>query len=340
MGRGREDDTAGNARADAGTAPGTTTDFRWRAIKSALILTAFASAYAALLFLPLPLSLRIVLTACLSLLTYAIVACIGHDAVHGVFARARRVNELALLALDFAGVNGQIWRERHMQHHRETNHVALDPDIRGMPWLRMTPHDQWLPHHRLQAFFAPLVYALTILKVQLFDEIGFIAEAPKRRRLAMIARSALGKIVFVCWAIALPIWLHGPSAIPLVVFGYCTLSLIVSVIFQVAHNMPGVTHLDARRADRGHSAWQRDQVATTTNFRVGRVLGFFVGGLDRQIEHHLFPQLPHTQLAAKGAIAREIARSLDVDYRMERSLFHASWSHLRYLHTLGRKAAR
>lgn len=305
--------------------------------KAAIILTAFVATYAMLIALDLPLTIALVGTVILAVLNYAIVACIGHDAVHGSFSRVKAINELALLTLDFSGVNGLLWRSRHMDHHRETNDIALDPDIRAMPWLRLTPHDRWMPHHRIQAFFVPVIYALTIVKVQVLDEFGFIAEAPKRKRLHLAIRSVVGKAVFISWAIAVPIAVRGAVAIPFVILGYCTLSMIVSVVFQVAHNVEGVAHVDpAAAAASGSEHWQRHQIAATTNFHVGPVAGFFVGGLDRQIEHHLFPHLPHTQLGTKEGPTREICSRLMVDYKNQRSLAHAFWHHLVYLHRLGR----
>lgn len=311
-------------------------DFRWRMLKAFLILGAFGATYGALLVFDLPIYVAIVATIALAVLNYAIVACIGHDAVHGVFSRFRPVNEVALLALDFSGVNGLLWRGRHMDHHRETNDIVRDPDIRGMPWMRMTPYDRWMPHHRLQAIYIPLIYALTILKVQVFDEVGFIRNAPARKRTALLARSIMGKAVFVTWSMVIPILVHGAGAIPFVILGYCTLSMIVSVIFQVAHNVPGVTHVHTSLAGTGRENWLRHQIGATTNFRVGPLMDFFVGGLDRQIEHHLFPHLPHTQLVTKEAATKEICAKLTVEYKNERSLAGAFWSHLRYLHLLGR----
>lgn len=310
-------------------------DFRLRMFKAFLILSAFGAAYGALLVFDLPIYVSVVTTVALAILNYAIVACIGHDAVHGVFSRSKPVNEVALLALDFSGVNGLLWRGRHMEHHRETNDIVRDPDIRGMPWMRMTPYDRWMAHHRLQAIYIPLIYALTILKVQVFDEVGFIRNAPKRKRMGLLARSLIGKTVFVTWSMAIPIVVHGSGAIPFVILGYCTLSMIVSVIFQVAHNVPGVTHVQTSLAGAGREHWLRHQIGATTNFRVGPLTDFFVGGLDRQIEHHLFPHLPHTQLPIKEVATREMCKKLMVEYKNERSLGGAFWSHLRYLHLLG-----
>jgi linoleoyl-CoA desaturase len=314
-------------------------DFVWRMSKALIILAAFGGVYVALLSSNLSLLLAAAAVMFLALLNYAIVACIGHDAVHGVFSRSKLLNEIALFTLDFSGVNGLLWRARHMNHHRETNDVARDPDIRGMPWIRMTPDDRLLPHHRLQAFFIPVIYALTIVKVQVFDEIGFVGEAPKRKRVGLAIRSIVGKVVFIFWAIVLPITVYGTAAVPFIILGYCTLSMLISVIFQVAHNVPGVTHVDKSISESGREQWRRQQIAATTNFRVGPLFNFFVGGLDRQIEHHLFPHLPHTCLASKAGETKEICENLSVEYKNAKSLFHAFVSHLVYLHQMGKTKA-
>lgn len=312
-------------------------DLVWRTVKAVLLLTGFVTIYGSLLAFHFPLYVTIVGTISLAVLNYSILVCIGHDAVHGGFSRSRLVNEIALLALDLSGMNGLLWRTRHMNHHRETNNVMRDPDVRAMPLLRLTPYDQWMPHHRLQAFFVSSVYAFTLPVVQLFDEIGFIREAPKRKRIALSIRSIVGKAIYITWVFVIPISVHGAGAIPFVMLGYCTLSMIVSVIFQVAHNVSGVAHVDQSLANVGREQWQRHQITATTNFGVGRISGFFFGGLDRQIEHHLFPHLPHTMLASKEASTKEICRRLRVTYKNERSLGHAFWSHLRYLHQLGKR---
>lgn len=307
-----------------------------RIVKSIILIACFVAIYAFLIFSKAPWYLNATLTVILSLLSYSIILCIGHDAVHGSFSRNKRLNEVALLSLDFFGVNGKIWRKRHMTHHYATNSIELDPDIQSMPWLRLSRYHKKLPHHRVQALAVIFIYVLIIIKSQIFDEIQSIFEARPDRRFTLIIRSFLGKLFFVTWAFFVPISMHGHIALPFIMIGYFIFSLTISLLFMVGHNVIGVKHQKHRGLRPSHQEWQKSQIEATANFEAGKLLSYFLGGLNRQIEHHLFPQLPHTQIESRTGYCIDISNSMGIEFKSYRSLLTAIISHFKYLHALGR----
>jgi linoleoyl-CoA desaturase len=302
----------------------------YRMLKCALLAGGFLSIYAILLAREISGVVASVLVVALALLTVALLASVGHDAVHRSFSRSRWINATALLTLDFFGVNGAIWRERHMSHHRDTNDWERDPEASLSPWLRISPYEPAMVHHRVQVWTAPATFCLTMLKMQFSDEIAPIRNARPQKRFRLVMRSLAGKAVFMSWALGLPVWRFGLSeALPYAIFGYGVLGVAIGVLFQVAHNVPGTAQY--REQPSGLADWQRRQIETTSNFRAGPLFSLLVGGMNWQIEHHLFPYLPHSMLPGRESQARKLCTQLGV-------AGHALVAHLRHLQALGHSA--
>jgi linoleoyl-CoA desaturase len=280
-------------------------------------------------------------TVGLAITVVAIAANVSHDAVHSAFSRTKSVNELALFTLDVFGVNGALWRIRHLQHHRFPNLVAVDPDLDTGDVIRLQPSAPYRRFHRFQGAYAWIVYALSMLKLQLFDDLQFIGRGEvgarrfEGRRARLALRSVIGKTLFVGWAIVLPLSVHSATDVILAfLLGWAIVGLSISALFQVAHcvDLAGFT-----------SAWpaplseqRRLQIEHTANFRVSNtVIRWFAGGLDRQIEHHLTPSVPHLLLYRDERLSTEEAGLLRA--REFPSLWAALRAHYAFLARLGKQ---
>jgi linoleoyl-CoA desaturase len=116
-----------------------------------------------------------------------------------------------------------------------------------------------------------------------------------------------------------------------------TLGLTLSVVFQLAHCVEEaefpVPRPDTGRIDR---AWAIHQVETTVDFsRSSRVLSWLLGGLNFQIEHHLFPRICHVNYPAMSRLVEETCREFGVRYTEHRSLGAGLASHFRWLQRMG-----
>jgi linoleoyl-CoA desaturase len=86
-------------------------------------------------------------------------------------------------------------------------------------------------------------------------------------------------------------------------------------------------------------SWAVHQLLNTTNFSPGsKVTAWFIGGLNYQIEHHLFPQICHIHYPKISAIVAETAREYNLPYNVQKTFIHAIWEHGRMLKVLGKSA--
>jgi linoleoyl-CoA desaturase len=292
--------------------------------KMGTILFLFASSYTALVFFVSAwwqaIPLAIVLGFSVSLIGFNIM----HDGGHGAVSRHRFVNRLMAHSVDLVGGSSYLWRWKHnVLHHHFSNITGQDNDIAAGPLARFTPHQRRLAHQRWQHWYVWALYGLMAIKWQFFDDFrvlirGKIGPHPiPRPRGADLAWLIVGKLVFFTLAFAIPLWRH-PFAI--VALTYVLFAVVVglslSVVFQLAHcvedaEFPLVAS-DARTVD---ASWAQHQLATTVNFSRGsRLVTWLVGGLNYQIEHHLFPTIPRANMRAAREIVRPFCQQQGLPY--------------------------
>ncbi|ACL66713.1 Linoleoyl-CoA desaturase [Anaeromyxobacter dehalogenans 2CP-1] len=315
-------------------------------VKTAAIFGWFGASYALLLaWGDVSAWLAIGLTVSIALATAGIGFSVMHDANHGAYSRSPRVNRAVGLALDFIGASSYVWRFKHnVQHHTYTNVAGLDADIDAEPFLRLAGAQRRRALHRFQGAYAWPLYGVLSLKWWLVDDVvdlvrgtigGHPYPRPRGRELAAVVA---GKATFLGWALVVPVLVHG-SAWPVAFFvlGSLVLGVVMAVVFQLAHAVSGAQFHDAPAADgRMPAAWAEHQVRTTVDFaRSSRVLAWYLGGLNFQIEHHLFPGVCHVRYPALATIVEETCRAHGIPYRAEPSLGAAIAAHHRHLRALG-----
>ena len=319
--------------------------------KTAAILAWFAASYGLLLaFGGTAWWLAAGLTVSLALATAGIGFSIMHDANHGAYARTAAANRAWALALDFIGASSHVWRFKHNTlHHTYANIDGLDADIDAGPFLRLAPSQPRRWFHRFQHLYAwPLYGALTV-KWWFVDDLldlvrGRIGAAafprPQGRQLATVLA---GKAVFVGWAILVPCLVFRSAWVPLAfLLGAYLLGFVISVVFQLAHTVPDAELHAALAGDRRMAtSWAEHQVRTTADFAPrNRLLGWYVGGLNFQIEHHLFPDVCHQHYPALAGMVEAACREHGIPYRAQPTLRRAVAAHFRFLQAMGRKDRR
>jgi linoleoyl-CoA desaturase len=206
----------------------------------------------------------------------------------------------------------------------------------------MSRHQPHLPHHRLQHLYMWVLYAFIIPKWHFLDDFSAvlrarIGETPfPRPRGADLAVFVCGKLAFFGWAFLLPAQLH-PVSMVLLFYGIVAAiqGIALSVVFQLAHSNDETQSF----ADTGgdpESEWAVHQIETTANFaRHNRLLTWYVGGLNHQVEHHLFPRISHVHLPLIADEVAQVCREHGVRYREYPTLPSAIASHFRWLRDLG-----
>jgi linoleoyl-CoA desaturase len=117
-----------------------------------------------------------------------------------------------------------------------------------------------------------------------------------------------------------------------------TTGVVISVIFQLAHCVEDLEFHDAHTIDKLDSDWATHQLATTANFATqSKIVSFFTGGLNYQIEHHLFPKISHVHYPEVSKIVRDVCTKYNITYFENRTLAGAVVSHVKFLRRMGRK---
>lgn len=317
-------------------------------VKSAILLTSFAVTYIALVFFATTWWTATPLAVLLGLLT----ACIGfnlqHDGAHRSYSAKPWISRLMAMALDMIGGSSYYWRWSHVVfHHTYANIDGYDNDISVGILGRFTPHQKKLAVHRYQHIYMWLLYGLMAVKWQLTDDFrdyirgkqgDHVVPRPKGLDLAEFI---FGKLLFVTLAFVLPLAV-GHSWVAVLVFYGVTVGVlgnVLSVVFQLAHCV-GEAAFPRPNPDTlaMESAWAVHQVETTVDFARGnRVVSWFLGGLNFQIEHHLFPLVSHVNYPAIAPIVEATCREYGIAYNEHRGFWSGVASHFRWLRQLGRE---
>jgi linoleoyl-CoA desaturase len=293
------------------------------------------------------------------LLAYAIMgfgtAGIGlgvmHDANHGSISRKRWVNKLLSYSMNMIGGSSFTWKIQHnVLHHSYTNIYELDEDIHDKPMLRLSPHGELKPVHRYQHIYALFLYTLATLSwVSLKDfrqwakykaeglaeKGGFNAD----RELVVLT---ISKILYAVALVALPI--IAGAAWWAVLLGFVLMhaiaGFIITTIFQLAHVVEGPDHYVPHPSGTMENTWAVHQLGTTANFaRKSAIVTWLTGGLNHQVEHHLFPHISHLHYRKLGDIVKSTAEEFGIPYYEYPTIPKAVGSHLRVLKALGRGSA-
>ena len=275
-----------------------------------------------------------------------------HDAVHGSASRHQWLNDLLGSSMNLIGSSVLTWRIQHNgAHHTHTNVNEVDQDIDSNALLRFSDQAKWTSAHRFQHVHAFFFYGLlTITKVfndffmlRKFTMSGAIAKMGRNPRREML-RLVLLKIAYFGVHIALPIAVTG-FVWWQVVLGWFIMhfvsGFILGCVFQLAHVVEGAEQPVPDANNIIHADWAVHEVLTTADFAPNnRWVNWYVGGLNFQIEHHLFPHVCHVHYRALAPIVQRTAEEFGLPYNVKPTLRAALVSHARRLKTLGRPTVK
>jgi linoleoyl-CoA desaturase len=318
-------------------------------LKTAIILAVFGGFYLLLVFMAGAWWQALPLAAGLGLSIAAIGFNIEHDGSHHSYSNHAWINRLAAMTMDLIGASSYVWHWKHVViHHTYVNITGHDADIDIAVFGRLTPHQKRLRFHRWQHFYLWPLYGLNVIKWHLYDDfrdviLGRIAltRMPRPKRWELLGFVG-GKALFITLAFGLPLLIH-----PLwIVLLFYTLTaglagVVVSVVFQLAHCVEEAEFpLPQKNAGSMENAWAVHQVETTVDFaRRSRVESWLLGGLNFQIEHHLFPRVCHVNYPAISNLVEQTCRDFGVSYGEHTSFRAGLSSHFRWLRRMGARTA-
>ncbi len=315
-------------------------------IKAIILVISFVAIYIHVVFFTPAYWFALLECVVLGGLTAAIGFNVMHDGAHGSFSKYKWVNELAGLSLNMLGANVFMWKTKHnIVHHTFTNIDGVDDDIDARPFLRLCETQQRYKIHRYQHLYFWLAYALLYLYWVFFSDyekyfthrVGNMPLKPMRVKEHIIfwAFKAVHAILFV----ALPIYIVGwlPWLIGFLLYSMVT-GFVLSIVFQLAHVVEDTNFaVPIQPANQIEDEWAIHQLQTTANFATkNRIITWLLGGLNYQIEHHLFPQISHIHYPAISQIIRQACAEYGIRYIEYPKTRMAITSHVAHLRALGR----
>jgi len=317
-------------------------------LKTATLLTAFFSIYITLMFFVTSWWLIVPLAMLLGVTVAGIGFNIQHDGGHRAYSERPWVNKLMSLTLDLMGGSSYMWDWKHNSlHHTYPNIDGHDDDINVGILGRLSPHQPRYSFHRLQGIYLWFLYGFLAVKWHLVDDFVQVAKGrigehkiprPRGKDLAVFVG---GKVVFFSMAFGLPLLLHPWwGALGTYLIAACTSGIVLSVVFQLAHcveeaSFPQPVQLPDG-GERMETEWAVHQVQTTVNFaRESKFLSWFLGGLNYQIEHHLFSRICHVHYPAISKVVEETCNEFGIRYAAHKTMWSAIGSHFRWLVRMG-----
>jgi linoleoyl-CoA desaturase len=270
---------------------------------------------------------------------------IQHDGNHSAYSQNTLINRITGFGSDIAGVSSYFWNYQHtLIHHSYTNIWGVDKDIEiGFP-ARFAPQEKKYWFHRYQHIYLPVLYGLLMVSWHFFRDFKDFLRSRigdyqiPRPQGADLAIFIGGKLTFFSLAFFIPACFHPIGH----VIGYYLLTTIVtgmllSFVFQTAHCMPEVDFVDIPEGGRALSNnWAVHQLETTVDFAPNnKLLTWYIGGLNYQVEHHLFPGICHIHYEAIAPIVKATCEEFGVKYHVRPTFANAIAGHLEWLKLMG-----
>ncbi len=319
-------------------------------IKTISMLLIYFTPFVLILAINPPLWVALLLWLVMGLGLAGIGMSVMHDANHSAYSQNKKINFLVGHTLNLIGGHVDNWKMQHnILHHTYTNIVNMDEDINDRIALRFSPHTEVKPFHKRQYFYAFVLYGfLTIYWAFLKDFLQFFqfknsgvspAVTPLSNFL-MFTRIVLVKLFYFFTFLVAPILFFGIPVLE-ACLGFFVMhffaSVILSTIFQLAHTVEETTHPLPDEQGNIENLWAIHQLNTTCNFsRNSKLLTWYLGGLNYQVEHHLFPRICHVHYPNIAAIVKETAEEFGIPYLENETFREALNSHIQTLKRFGK----
>lgn len=273
-----------------------------------------------------------------------------HDANHGAYSKHNWMNKAVGYLLNLVGGSAENWKIQHnILHHTYTNIDGLDADTVTFPMLRFSPFAKPRSIHKYQHIYAWFFYGLMTVSWVFMKDFKQLVDYKNSGMTKnydtgfglIILRVLLFKAAYLLLTLALPMYI-----LPLPWYGtlgcffmmHFIGGLILGMVFQSAHIMEICEFSKPNDEGKMKDEWAIHQLRTTTDFAPNnKLVTWFVGGLNFQVIHHLFPKVSHVHYPALAPIVQQTAREFGLPYHCLPSFTAAVLSHGKMLQALGRE---
>ncbi len=310
--------------------------------KAIVLLGSFLLIYLALVFGDFHYVFKILLCVIFGFNLAAIGFNIMHDAGHNSFSENKQINTLLSYTLNMLGGNIYFWKIKHnIAHHTYTNIEGEDHDIE-IKFMRIHHDQEKRAHHKYQKYYFPFLYGISYLAWifyqdyekyfnQRMNSSGDKFVFPLKEKVIFW----LTKIIHFIMFIIIPIVYVGvvPSLIGILIISLvCGFTL--ATVFQLAHVVT-ITDFKSPTENKIEEEWMVHQIQSTSNFATkNRFLTWFLGGLNHQVEHHLFPKISHIHYPALNRIVKETCEEFKITYNEYKTMQEAFLSHVKVIERL------
>jgi len=315
-------------------------------LKTIILFSSFISCYVLLVFGKLDWYWNIGLSVLMGLTIAGIGFNIMHDAAHGSYSKNKTLNNILSYSLDLIGGSSWFWKTKHnVVHHTYTNISEIDDDVNSGKILRFTHQQPLMKIHRWQHIYGWFLYSLLAISWIFIADFRkaitgkvMIYPIPRPNIRTLIALWVF-KIFYFGYAIALPIYIT--KNVWGVIGCYFLINLILgftlAVIFQMAHMYDGAAFPEPDpETHKIESEWAKHQFETTANFAPkSKILNWYTGGLNYQVEHHLFPHICHVHYPKIAPILKQTCKEYGVPYYEFQTFGGAIKSHVIHLKRMG-----
>ncbi|MES2566864.1 MAG: acyl-CoA desaturase [Bacteroidota bacterium] len=315
-------------------------------LKTILMISSYIIPFVIILIVPMNSWVVLALTIIMGFGIAGVGMSVMHDACHGAYSRKQWVNHLPAGTLYLLGSNVLNWKIQHnVLHHTYTNLSGLDEDIDDKGPIRLSENKPLRWHHRYQFIYAFLFYGLMTITMLLNDFVRLykysqagLVKSQNKKIAKEFPKMLLRKIIYLSVIIGLPLFLTNFSFAQIILgffMMHWTASVILSFVFQLAHVVEGAEQ--PATGENIPTEWSVHQLHTTSDFaRHNRFVTWYVGGLNFQIEHHLFPNICHIHYKNLAPIVEQTAKEYGIFYNLKPSFSSAMLSHIHRLKELGK----
>jgi len=315
-------------------------------LKAGILVISLLAVYIHLIFFTPPTFWAIMECLLLGGLTAAIGFNVMHDGGHGSFSKYNWLNKMASFSANFLGADNFMWRSKHnIIHHTYTNIDGVDDDIEARPFLRLCPEQKFYKIYKFQYLYFWMAYCLLYLwwifvtdykkyflkrvgnvplqKMKWYNHITFWGFKAAHAFLFIVL--PITQVGFVAWIVGF------------LVFAMFA-GFVLAIVFQLAHTVEH-THFPVPNEETGKmdDEWAIHQLKTTANFATkNKLVSWFVGGLNFQIEHHLFPKISHVHYPAISKIIKQVCQEYGITYIEYPKVRLAVASHISFLRQMGK----
>ncbi len=318
-------------------------------LKTIVMFSIFLTPYFFLLAMDMPFWVYLLLNVVIGVGMAGIGMNVMHDGNHGAYSSKSWVNKFMGGTIYILAGNVYNWQVQHnVLHHTFTNIHGHDEDLDAGRIIRFTKDAKWYSFHKFQHYYSVFLYGLLTFNWSLTTDFKQMKGYLKRKLSygAVKSPKLLWTTLVITKVIYFSIWIVTPLAMGIpwwkIILGFFvmhyTAGLILSIVFQLAHVIEDASNPKPNEEGEMENTWAIHQLFTTVNFAPKNwLVNWYTGGLNHQIEHHLYPNISHIHYGKIAKIVKETAKECNLPYHEYRTMRSAVIAHFKHLREMGRQ---